>query len=39
MGIWKWYDRQVELSQITVRTKNNKLIGGRDAVIHVLNEL
>jgi hypothetical protein len=39
IGAWEWYDRQVELSQTTVRTKNNKPVGRRGAAIHVLNEL
>jgi hypothetical protein len=24
IGAWEWYDRQVELSQTTIRTKKNK---------------
>ena len=39
MGAWEWYDRQVELSQTTVRTKKNKPVGRRGAAIHVLNKL
>jgi hypothetical protein len=39
LGAWEWYDRQVELSQTTVRTKNNKPVSRRGAAIHVLNEL
>jgi hypothetical protein len=39
MGAWEWYDRQVELSQTTVRTKNNKPVGRRGAATHVLTKL
>jgi hypothetical protein len=39
MGAWEWYDRQVKLSQATVRTKNNKLVNRRGAAIHVLNKM
>jgi hypothetical protein len=37
-GTWEWYDRQVKLSQGTLRTKRNKPVD-RGASIHVLNEL
>lgn len=39
MGAWKWYDRQVKLSQATVRTKKNKPVDRRGAAIHVLNRM
>ena len=39
MGAWEWYDRQVKLSEGTIRTKRNALVNRRGAAIHVLNEL
>jgi hypothetical protein len=39
MGAWEWYDRQVELSQATIRTKKNKPVGRRGAAIHVLDSM
>jgi hypothetical protein len=39
MGAWEWYDRQVKLSQATVRTKKNKSVNRRGAIIHVLNRM
>jgi hypothetical protein len=38
MGAWEWYDRQVELSQATIRNKN-KLVDRRGAAIHVLDRM
>jgi hypothetical protein len=37
MGAWEWYDKQIELSLTTIRTKKNKAVGSRGAAIHVLN--
>jgi hypothetical protein len=39
MGAWEWYDKQIELSQMTIRTKKNKLVDRRGAAIHVLNKM
>jgi hypothetical protein len=39
MGAWEWYDRQVKLSQATVRTKKNKLVDRKGAATHVLNRM
>ena len=39
MGAWEWYDRQIELSQATIRTKKNKPVDRRGAAIHVLNRM
>lgn len=39
MGAWEWYDRQVKLSQGTLRTKKKKPVDRRGASTHVLNEL
>lgn len=39
MGTWEWYDKQIELSLTTIRTKKNKPVGRRGAAIHVLNEM
>jgi hypothetical protein len=38
MGAWEWYDRQVELSQATIRNKN-KLVDRRGAAIYVLDRM
>lgn len=39
MGAWEWYDRQVELSQSSVRTGRNKLVSRRSAASYALNKL
>jgi len=39
IGIWEWYDKQIKLSQITVRIKKNKSIDRRGAAIYVLNKM
>jgi hypothetical protein len=39
MGAWEWYDRQVKLSQTTVRTKKNKPVDRKGAATHVLNRM
>lgn len=39
MGAWEWYDSQVKLSQLTVRTKKKKLVGRKGAATHVLNQV
>lgn len=39
VGAWEWYDRQVRLSQTTVRTKKNKLVDRRGAASHVLTRM
>ena len=39
MGAWEWYNKQIELSLTTIRTKKNKPVGRRGAAIHVLNEM
>src|SRR5271170_6221823 len=39
IGAWEWYDRQIKLSQATVRTKRNKLVEHKGASIHVLNKM
>jgi hypothetical protein len=39
MGAWEWYDGQVKLAQVTVRTKKDKPVGRRGAAIHVLNRM
>jgi hypothetical protein len=39
IGAWEWYDRQVELSQTTIRTKKNKPVGHRGASIYVLDNM
>lgn len=39
IGAWEWYDKQIELSQMTIRTKKNKAADRRGAAIHVLNKM
>uniref|UniRef100_A0A093X852 Ubiquitin-like-specific protease 1 n=1 Tax=Talaromyces marneffei PM1 TaxID=1077442 RepID=A0A093X852_TALMA len=39
MGASKWYDGQIELAKRTVRTKENKPVGGKGAATHVLNRI
>lgn len=39
IGASEWYERQIRLSQATVRTKRNKLVDRRGAASHVLNRM
>jgi len=39
IGAWEWYDGQVKLARATVRTKKNKLVDRRGALIHVLDRM
>jgi hypothetical protein len=39
IGAWEWYDKQIELSQMRIRTKKNKPVDRKGAAIHVLNQM
>jgi len=39
MGAWEWYNKQIELSLTSIRTKKNKPVGRRGAATHVLTEM
>ena len=39
MGASEWYNKQIKLSQRTIRTKKNKLVDQRGAAMHVLDKM
>ncbi|KAF7173935.1 hypothetical protein CNMCM6106_008021 [Aspergillus hiratsukae] len=39
IGLWEWFDQQVNYVQDKIRTKKNKLMGEKAAKTHVLNEM
>ena len=39
IDVWEWYDRQIRLSQTSIRIKRNKLVNSRDIASHVLNRM